>query len=338
MVTHEAELKLPVEMCDAAGNLNPAAVGWSRKPLHGCNLSGRWGRKKRWNYWCITNQDMLFSLTLSHLDYLGLAFIYYLDFASGKFMEQTVTRLFGKGCDLPEGLGGLIQLEDSALCMEMRDSGNDIYLRVDSPAFGGEKLHAEFQVSRPVGHETLNVVIPWSKRLYQFTSKQNCLPATGKIQIGNRKQEMGLDSFACLDFGRGIWRYASSWNWAAFSTRQNGHTVGVNMGGKWTDGTDMTENGICLDGRLSKIGEDLLFDYDPGNFMKPWSIRTPQSEQIRLEFTPFFERIAKTDALVLRSEVHQMIGRFCGTVITDNGEQISIQDAIGWAEEHQARW
>jgi len=25
-------------------------------------------------------------------------------------------------------------------------------------------------------------------------------------------------------------------------------------------------------------------------------------------------------------------------VITDDGEQISIQDAIGWAEEHQARW
>ncbi len=62
-------------------------------------------------------------------------------------------------------------------------------------------------------------------------------------------------------------------------------------------------------------------------FYEAMGIRT-QSEQIRLEFTPFFERIAKTDALVLRSEVHQMIGRFCGTVM-DNGEQISIQDAIG---------
>ena len=33
-----------------------------------------------------------------------------------------------------------------------------------------------------------------------------------------------------------------------------GRVLGFNLGGAWTDGTGMTENGICLDGRLSKIG------------------------------------------------------------------------------------
>ncbi len=197
MVTHGRGFKLPVEMCDAAGNLNPAAVGWSRKPLHGCNLSGRWGRKKRWNYWCITNQDMLFSLTLSHLDYLGLAFIYYLDFASGKFMEQTVTRLFGKGCDLPEGLGGLIQFEDSALRMEMRDSGNDIYLRVDSPAFGGEKLHAEFQGQPPGGTRDLECRDPVEQafvpvHIQAELSSSNWEDSDWKSQTGNGSGQLCL--------------------------------------------------------------------------------------------------------------------------------------------------
>jgi len=56
----EPELTAPVDLCDSAGRLNRAAVGWSRQPLHNCNVSGHWPRKKRWNYWCITSPDCLF--------------------------------------------------------------------------------------------------------------------------------------------------------------------------------------------------------------------------------------------------------------------------------------
>jgi hypothetical protein len=48
--------------------------------------------------------------------------------------------------------------------------------------------------------------------------------------------------------------------------------------------------------------------------------------------------VAKTDALVIRSEVHQMIGRFKGTLKPDQGEPIQVEEAIGWAEDHHARW
>ena len=338
MATHELEIQSDVNLCDSQGNLNPAAVGWSRQPLHRCNLTGRWGRKKRWNYWCITTPDFLFSLTLSHLDYLGLAFIYYLDFSSGNFMEQTVSRLLGRGCDLPEGVPGEIRFDDPAMQLIMADWGDQVTLQADSPSFGGRKLHAEFQIERPAGHETLNVVIPWSRRLFQFTSKQNTLPARGKVELDGIIQETGGNAFACLDFGHGIWKYSCFWNWASFSTRLDGRTIGVNLGGRWTDGTGMTENGICVDGRLSKIGSDLIFEYDSSNFKRPWIIYTPQSEQIQLTFAPFFERVAKTEVLVLGSEVHQMIGRFNGSLQTDEGETIPIHDVIGWAEDHHARW
>jgi hypothetical protein len=48
--------------------------------------------------------------------------------------------------------------------------------------------------------------------------------------------------------------------------------------------------------------------------------------------------VAKTNALVLASDVHQMFGRYSGFVVTDEGERIQIKDLIGWAEEHRARW
>jgi hypothetical protein len=60
--------------------------------------------------------------------------------------------------------------------------------------------------------------------------------------------------------------------------------------------------------------------------------------RLDLVFTPFFERVAKTDALILKSEVHQMLGRYKGRVVTDEGKTLEISDLVGWAEEHNARW
>jgi hypothetical protein len=45
----EREITEPCDSCDARGRVNPAAVGWSRRPLVRANLSGRWPRRKRWN-------------------------------------------------------------------------------------------------------------------------------------------------------------------------------------------------------------------------------------------------------------------------------------------------
>jgi len=89
---------------------------------------------------------------------------------------------------------------------------------------------------------------------------------------------------------------------------------------------------------LTKLSEDVTFDYDPEDFMSPWRLRTTATDRVDLEFTPFFERHAKTNALIIYSEVHQMIGRFSGTLRSENGEAIAIDGPIGWAEDHHARW
>jgi hypothetical protein len=115
-------------------------------------------------------------------------------------------------------------------------------------------------------------------------------------------------------------------------------SIGVNLGSGWTDETGLTEDALCVDGHISKLNEPLAFSYDPGDFLRPWTMRTTTSERVDLRFTPFFERIARTDLLVLKSEVHQTIGRFSGRVVTDAGETIELSDLVGWAEEHKARW
>src|SRR5262249_20800757 len=103
-------------------------------------------------------------------------------------------------------------------------------------------------------------------------------------------------------------------------------------------GTGVTESGLCIDGRLHKISEELVFTYDRRNFMAPWRIRAPRSNRVDLTFTPFFEKQARINLLLLASETHACFGYFNGAVIGDDGARHEIRELIGWSEEHRARW
>lgn len=336
----EKELTKPVDLCLPNGRLNPQAVGWSRQPLQNCRLYGHPLRKKRWNYWCVTSPTHLFSVTLSNVDYAGLPFIYFLDFATGEFIEKTIITPFGKDVVLGDCVGDDAVYAGKGCEISMRQEEGGVRIYVDVADFGGKVLKAEFQISEPENHESLNVVVPWSERLFQFTAKNNTLPTQGSLLLDGKQIifEAG-NSFATLDFGRGVWPYKGFWNWASFSARlSDGRTVGTNFGAGWTDNSGATENALCVDGRLTKLSEDVLFTYSTQDFNAPWKLQTAETKRVDLTFTPFFERVAKTDMMIIRSEVHQMIGHFDGTIVGEDGEVLQISHAVGWAEDHHARW
>ena len=55
-----------------------------------------------WNYWAMITERHLFSATISHLDYAGLVFVYFADFATGQFSEVTRLLPLGRGCQLAD--------------------------------------------------------------------------------------------------------------------------------------------------------------------------------------------------------------------------------------------
>ena len=77
-----AEITSAVPLCTPKGQLNPAAVGWSRRPLHTANLRG-WGRTKRFDYWGIVTPDVIVGLTIASLDYAGHVSIVVVDRRTG---------------------------------------------------------------------------------------------------------------------------------------------------------------------------------------------------------------------------------------------------------------
>lgn len=335
----ENEILQPTPLCDKKGNLNPAAIGYAKQPLIQCNLSGHFMRKKKWNYWCVYGEDILFSATISHLDYAVVCFVYVLEYETQRFYEKTTTLLLGNKIKMPEHVLESLKFSNSEMSIRMTYLNNETHLSVAIPNFDNETLHAELTIHHPNDDESLNVVVPWNRQTFQFTAKHHTLPTTGIVKIGDKRFVFNEEeSFAVLDYGRGVWPRSATWNWGMASQRVRDKRIGLNFGGKWTDGTGMTENAVFVNGKMTKIHEDILFNYDRNNFMKPWEITTKFSDQIQLTFSPFFERIATTDAKFIASEVHQMFGYYNGKVYLENGDLLTVKQLLGSVEEHIAKW
>ena len=334
----EREISDEVLLCDESGRLNQASVGWSRKPLHRCNLRGNWPRKKQWNYWYVMNDDCFFSATIAMLDYAAIIFIYYLDVNSLEFEEKTIISPLGQGTDMSETVGETVRFSNDKNQVIFSKEDNYTRLIVEVDDFKGKNLRANIKVFQPDNIDSINVVIPWSDRKFQFTSKQSSLPAQGKVTIGEKVYEFSPDnSFACLDFGRGIWPYKSEWNWASGTGLNNGVKIGLNFGAGWTEDTGITENGIIVDGRAEKINEDIRFNYNPADLMETWSLTTIETDRISLKFEPIYHRVAKTNFFVIKSKMHQMIGYYSGKIKFQD-QIINIDKLPGTTEEHQVRW
>lgn len=339
MKKESVEITEPVDLCLKNGKLNPSALGWSRKPLVNANLKGHFLRKKKWNYWAVFNKDCLFSATISNIDYLGVVFCYFLDFHTKEFIEETVLTPFGRGCNLPDKIDETVIFDSKKMKVGFtKYSGKTV---IEAEFTSSEKKNVKTYAEVLQGNsESLNVVIPWSWNRFQYTSKQFCLSAQGEVIVSDKRYSLDLkDTFATLDFGRGVWKYSTFWNWANFAVRLNdGLELGVNLGAGWTDNTGANENAILINGKLIKIVSDVIFQYDKHDLMKPWHIYSKESDDVDLEFQPFYHRTAKTNALLLYSKVDQMIGTFKGFVRDDNKKVYIIRDATGWAEQHHARW
>ena len=195
-----------------------------------------------------------------------------------------------------------------------------------------------FTVEKPKEHESLNVVVPWTPRYFQLNSKHNTLPCAGHVTVGGRRFEMSPEScHAVQDFGRGIWPYRSFWNWGVCTGRQGEELIGVNLGDKWTTGTGSNENAICYNGRLYKIMEDLRWDYDPSDWMKPWRVRSLHSDGVDLTLTPIVARTSGLRLGLLSTGGTCAFGAWKG-VVRFGDREIEIRDLIGWAEEFAHRW
>jgi hypothetical protein len=346
VATDEREITGPVDLCGPDGTLGADARGWSRVPLHRCHLRGRFGRNKRWDYWGILAGDLAISSTFSNVDYLGIVDVWWGNLATGRVGGAVAALPFPRGrVELPDRPGTApLRYAGKRIAVEMVDDDAGTSLHATWREVDGTPGRLDARVDLPPGHESLNVVVPWSATAFQFTSKHQARPARGELVVGDDVRQFGTDApaWGVLDVGRGRWPYRTNWNWGGGAGFGHGAgearpVVGLQLGGKWTEGTGATENGVLVDGRLTKIGAELAWDYLWDDPLAKWKVRAPDGS-VDLVLHPRYDKHSRTEAGVMGMEVHQVFGRWSGSVRTDDGQIVVFDDLQGFAEECRARW
>jgi hypothetical protein len=351
----EHEITTPGALLLPNGEL--AQVGWARQPLLECNLEQAafypaWKRPlqrlriKRWDYYAVFTPQRFFSATIADLGYAANVFVYTLDWQTNRLHEEGLI-LPSWSVRLPRGSEtGETVFEDKQTRLRFNATAGTRQVSVDWPGFdGGKGISARLALACPPEQESLVITIPIAGKRFYYNRKINCLPAEGLIHTGDVREVVDpATSSAALDWGRGVWAYRSYWNWASASGfLGDGRRVGLNLGCGFGDTSRASENALILDGKIHKLGA-VKFDYagakEPGGYAKPWRFyaEAPGARRIDLTFTPFKERTATSNLLLIFSEVHQLFGRYSGCVTTDSGEVIQLDGLVGFAEEHHARW
>ena len=332
----EREITAEVELCRPDGTLNPDAVGWTRHPLHDTSRIGRgrrgWGRAKRWEYWAVTTPTHLIGVTVSSLDYAGVYAVWVHDRRSGETVSHDVIDPLARGASLPARLGDdPARASAGGLTIAIEAASGGTRLTVDGP-----RVRLDVLAQRPEGHEAMGVVVPWSARRFQYTVKDVARPARGRLWVDGVEHTVADgDSWAVLDHGRGRWPYAVHWNWGAGSGLVDGRVIGVQVGGRWTDGTGSTENALVVDGRVHKISEELSWRYDTRDWLAPWRVRGDLAD---LTFTPFWNHSSATNLGILAQRANQCFGHWSGWMRDDAGARVRVDGVLGWAEDVHNRW
>ncbi|MCU1370851.1 MAG: hypothetical protein JWO77_2045 [Ilumatobacteraceae bacterium] len=380
MATKEPEITEPVDLCLPGGKqLNPAAKGWSRQVLHTANLRGRWGRTKRWDYWAVLAGDWAIAVVYADVDYLGIAEVWWCHLPTGRAGGRAANVPGARGIALPDLPGTEpLRYEANKIEVAITDDADGTTIVAWWKEWGGRHSSLNARIDLPPGHQSLNVVIPWSDRQFQYTSKHQARPAHGTLEVGDHVVHFGAsassasgdaeveseieaaagdgsggvpprtdgppvtervdEAWGVLDVGRGRWPYETQWNWGSGAGRSaEGAVIGIQIGGRWTEGTGFTENGIIVDGVLTKIGDELIWEYDGDAPMQPWHVRHPDGS-LDLVLAPVHDKHTQVRAVVLGTEVHQVFGTWSGHVTADAGIVHHLDGIRGFAEESRSRW
>lgn len=297
-------------------------------------------RMKEWDFYQISNDHLCLQFTIGHVGYAGQVCINLFDFRTGE-------RHVSQGRLLPLVFGSLhmpldaerenclfYQKDDVYMCFETKsmEQGNERVLRCR-----WKDLEAEIVLKRE-NPDSIVVNIPFeeSKHAFYYNHKINCMTAEGFVRT--KEQEWRFEkknSFAVLDWGRGVWPFHNEWYWSNGTGMVNGEIFGFNLGCGFGNTENASENMVFYRGRSHKLGK-VKFELGKDH-SQPWQL-IEENGRMNLILNPDYDNLTVTRILWVNNCCHQMFGRFNGTVILDDGEVLEIRDLTAFAEHAVNNW
>lgn len=339
------------QLLDKNGDL--AQVGFARKllPIYDkSKVKGGLMRLKEWDYYYVGNDHYGVALTIADNSYMGLDSFSFLMF-DGQPWEITKSPMraltLGK-TGLPEtSEEGISEIYGNKYFLKFVVENGQRHLTGHIENFRGkEALDVDILLlSEP--EESMVICTPFNKKgHFYYNQKINCMPAKGYVRLGSERYEFNPeDSMGLLDWGRGVWTYHNTWYWGSASGRVDGEDFGFNIGYGFGDTSAATENMLFYKGKSHKLSE-VTFNIpmkatakggQTEDYLKPWTF-TSDDGKFEMDFVPIIDRASCTDVKLIKSDQHQVFGKFTGRATLEDGTVIEIKDFMGFAEKVENKW
>lgn len=317
--------------------------GWARSLLldyRRADVKAGKLRIKEWDYYIITNDSFGVALTIADNSYIGLISASVLEFEKPWEQTTTVLTAFPMGkYRLPEtSSAGDTLYGDKRVQMAFRVQPGERRLSCRFARFLGEDaLELELTLAQPP-MDSMVIATPFdAPRAFYYNQKINCMPASGVMTLGSRRFEFAPEtSFGTLDWGRGVWTYDNTWYWGNGNGIVNGKPFGFNIGYGFGNTSAASENLLLYGGVAHKLSR-VQFNIPEESFLKPWTFSSDDG-RFEMDFVPVIDRVARTNALIIESDQHQVFGRFTGRAVLDDGTALELKDFLGFAEKVRNRY
>ena len=340
MRNHEVVTKQPLLKED--GSLREP--GWSKSLVQTYDrkqIKAPRMRIKEWDYYLVLNEDFAGAFTLLDDGYIGLQSVSLLNFKEGWEHTETILNAFPMGkMQMPsDSRQGDIVYRDKRLHMEytLEEGQRRIRCKFDN-FYPGKTFRCDITLVQPK-MDTMVIATPWKekKTAFYYNQKINCMPAKGKMEYDGKIYRFDPSTdFGTLDWGRGVWTYDNRWYWGSGNQMIDGKPFGFNIGYGFGDTTAASENMLFYDGKCHKL-DDVTFHIPDGDYMKPWKF-TSSDGRFEMNFEPVLDRAARTNALIIESDQHQVFGRMNGKAVLDDGTVIEVKDMMCFAEDVHNRY
>lgn len=345
-MSQQHEILRSAPLLNASGDL--AEPGWARSLLpvyRRSDIRVSPMRIKEWDYYLITDGHVGLALTIADNGYMGLDSVSFLDFDEGWEQTKSPMRLFPMGkTGLPESSAdGASEIARGGYAMAFyhEDGARRLSFHMDR-FLDGDAIEGIVTLSG-APEESMVIATPFDKPgHFYYNQKINCMRASGWIELGGARVELDPKTwFAVLDWGRGVWTYHNTWYWGSASGEVDGVPFGWNIGYGFGNTAAASENVLFYDGRIHKLGtvEFHIPKDEKGRnaYLNVWNF-TSDDNRFYMDFTPVLDRSALTSAIIIKSDQHQVFGRFTGRVTLDDGTVLPVRDFFGFAEKVENKW
>ena len=303
-------------------------------------------RRKEWDYYLVTNGRFGLALTIADNGYMGLVSVSLLDFK--EHWEQTTSPMvimpMGK-MKLPEtSAAGDIYAGGKGYQLLFENHGDTRRLTFHMDHFrDGNPIDGSVTLTEPP-EDSMVIATPFAghPKAFYYNQKIVGMRASGEVTFRDRVYHFDpADSFAILDWGRGVWTYDNTWYWSGAAGEVEGKVFGFNLGCGFGDTSAATENMLFYDGNAYKLDQVTFQIPQKGNgdddFMSPWRF-TSNDGRFEALFEPVLDRSALTKVGPLCSDQHQVFGTFTGSAVLDDGKRIHLDRFFGFADKLRNKW